>query len=76
MTETFYKPKQVASMLQVTERTLANQRHEGRGIPFIKVERAVRYRSSDIDAYLAKEIETQSHDQEGMLIEEVSKDGI
>lgn len=48
----YLTPKQVAEMLQITERTLANQRCEGRGIPFIKVERAVRYRRSDIEVYL------------------------
>lgn len=48
----YLTPKQVASLLQLTERTLANQRHEGRGIPFIKIERAVRYRRFDIEVYL------------------------
>ena len=48
----YLTPKQVAEMLQVTERTLSNQRHEKRGIPFIKIERAVRYSLSDIEEYL------------------------
>ena len=51
----YLTPKQVADMLQLTERTLANQRHEGRGIPFIKVERAVRYRCKDIEAYIQQQ---------------------
>ncbi|MBY5948778.1 helix-turn-helix domain-containing protein [Photobacterium rosenbergii] len=54
--EEFLTPKQVAQMLQLTERTLANQRHEGRGIPFIKVERAVRYRCADIEAYIQQNV--------------------
>ncbi|EGR2301927.1 helix-turn-helix domain-containing protein [Vibrio parahaemolyticus] len=47
--------KQLADLLQLTESTLANQRSQGRGIPFVKVEKAVRYRVSDIEAYLSKE---------------------
>lgn len=52
----FLTPKQVAELLQLTERTLANQRYEGRGIPFVKVERAVRYRGADIEIYLAQRV--------------------
>ena len=76
MEEHYLTPKQVAAMLQLTERTLTNQRHEGRGIPFIKIERAVRYRRSDIDDYFAKDVNPQSCAQEGVGIEEGSKDGI
>ncbi|MGR5531242.1 helix-turn-helix domain-containing protein [Vibrio alfacsensis] len=51
----YLTPKQLADLLQITEKTLANQRSNGRGIPFVKIEKAVRYRTSDIEAYLGKE---------------------
>lgn len=50
----YLKPKQVAEQLQLAERTLANQRSQGRGIPFVKIGRAVRYSAVDVDAYLVK----------------------
>lgn len=51
---TFLTPKQLSELLQVTEKTLANHRSEGRGIPFVKIEKAVRYRSSDVEAFFEK----------------------
>ncbi len=54
----YLTPKQLADFLQLTERTLANQRSEGRGIPFVKIEKAVRYRAADVEAYLAGVTET------------------
>lgn len=50
----YLTPEQLANLLQLTERTLANQRSEGRGIPFVKIEKAVRYRSSDVEAFFEK----------------------
>ncbi|CAH0523984.1 helix-turn-helix domain-containing protein [Vibrio parahaemolyticus] len=64
----FLTPQQLSELLQVTEKTLANQRFEGRGIPFVKVERAVRYRICDIEAYLSKaegNTDTQGTTEEG-----------
>ncbi|MCA0935581.1 helix-turn-helix domain-containing protein [Vibrio alginolyticus] len=52
--EIFLTPKQLSELLQVPEKTLANQRSEGRGIPFVKIEKAVRYRSSDVEAFFEK----------------------
>ena len=40
--------------------TLRNDRHMGRGIPYIKMKRSVRYRVDDIVAYMEKHrIETE-----------------
>jgi hypothetical protein len=53
----FLTPKQLADLLQVTEGTLANQRTEGRGIPFVKIEKAVRYRAVDLDEYMKNQLQ-------------------
>ena len=48
-------PKAAANYLSVTTRTLANWR--SRGVPnikFVKVGRCVRYRLSDLDAFIDK----------------------
>lgn len=49
-------PIQVADMIGVTEWCLRNWRHKGnKGPKFIKLgERFVRYRQSDVDAWLTK----------------------
>ncbi len=58
---TYLTPKQLANLLQLTERTLANQRSEGRGIPYVKIEKAVRYRSSDVEAFFEKAAQVTQH---------------
>jgi len=47
--------EQAADYLDVTTRTLANWRSRGfPNVPFSKIGRCVRYRLSDLDAYIAK----------------------
>ena len=47
--------EQAADYLDVTTRTLANWRSCGfPNVPFSKIGRCVRYRISDLDAYIAK----------------------
>lgn len=43
---------QVAQMLSVGLQTLRNQRTTGKGIPYVKLGRCVRYMLSDIEAYV------------------------
>lgn len=43
---------EVAEMIGRAVQTLRNDRHYGRGLPYIKFGRTVRYRLSDINAYL------------------------
>ena len=45
--------KQAARYLCISTKWLANQRWQGTGPRFLKVGGAVRYRQSDLDAYLA-----------------------
>jgi phage terminase Nu1 subunit (DNA packaging protein) len=48
-------PEQAAEHLNVTTRTLANWRSRGTpNVPFSKIGRCVKYRLSDLDAYIAK----------------------
>jgi excisionase family DNA binding protein len=48
-------PEQAANYLSVTTRTLANWRSRGTpNVPFSKIGRCVRYRLSDLDAYIAE----------------------
>ena len=47
--------EQAADYLGVTTRTMANWRSRGfPNVPFSKIGRCVRYRISDLDAYIAK----------------------
>ena len=47
--------EQAADYLDVTTRTLANWRSRGYpNVPFSKIGQCVKYRLSDLDAYIAK----------------------
>jgi excisionase family DNA binding protein len=49
-------PKQVAEMLGVPIGTLANWRYQARGPAFVKVGRHVRYRRSDVAAWIDRHV--------------------
>lgn len=52
--EELLTPKETAAILRVSIGTLANWRvTQCRWLPFVKLGRSVRYRRSDIDAFLA-----------------------
>ncbi len=54
-------PKQVAERLGITTHTLAVWRCEGRyALPYVKSGRLVRYRESDIAAFIEKRLKTPS----------------
>jgi hypothetical protein len=46
----------------IAPRTLQRQRLEGRGPAFVKIGAAVRYRRSDLDAYIASNRRTSTSD--------------
>jgi hypothetical protein len=52
--DTLATPREVAEVLHVRESTLAQQRYRGLGLPYLKVGRAIRYKWSDVEAYLAE----------------------
>ena len=43
-----FSPRETSVMIGRAEQTLANERFEGRGLPYVKWGRAVKYRFSDI----------------------------
>jgi excisionase family DNA binding protein len=52
---------EVAAWLSISVRTLRNWRVQGGQIPFIRVgKKAVRYRSSDVEAWLASRVRTST----------------
>jgi excisionase family DNA binding protein len=50
--ETLLSPTDLAAELQVPEPTLRQWRYLGRGPAYVKVGRHVRYRRSDVEAWL------------------------
>ena len=50
--ESYLLPYEVANRLRISERTLAKQRVEGRGPPFVKIGGRVRYPESSLIRYL------------------------
>ncbi len=43
---------QLAKELQVSVKTLQNQRWQKTGVPYLKIGRTVRYRREDVNTYL------------------------
>jgi excisionase family DNA binding protein len=50
--KTYLTSEQVADMIGLSNETLAQWRSQGRGIPYLKMGRAVRYDPADVQAYL------------------------
>lgn len=53
-------PEQLADYLQVSVKKLANERYLGRGIRFVKIGKAVRYKRSDVEAFIAANMYTRT----------------
>ena len=52
--------KQVSTILKRSVQTLRNERCMGRGIPYIKLGRSVRYSLEDVEVYLkTRKIQTR-----------------
>ena len=47
-------PEEVAVITGLSRETLAQWRSQGRGLPYLKIGRAVRYDPADIQAYLER----------------------
>jgi len=45
-------PEELAEYLHASVNSLANDRYLGVGIPFVRIGRRIRYRRSDVAAYL------------------------
>jgi len=53
-TPRFLNDKEVSAMTSIPVQTLRNWRHQGRGFPYMKSGKLVRYRLSDIVEHLEK----------------------
>jgi excisionase family DNA binding protein len=53
---TMLRPEQVAEMLQVTAKTLAQWRYQRRYLPFHKIGSCVRYRLEDVQGFLRERL--------------------
>ena len=52
--ETFLDARETAKLLNVSVRSLENMRAEGKGLPFYKFNRQVKYKVSDVKGYIEK----------------------
>ena len=52
MHKTFYRPNEVAELLEISTRTLANKRALGNGPPFLKLNGVIRYPIDALETYL------------------------
>jgi len=50
------KQKEVAEMIGMSEAWLEQCRFRKKGIPFVKMERACRYRSSDVQRFIDERV--------------------
>jgi excisionase family DNA binding protein len=59
----YLAPEQVADILKVSEKTLTNWRHRGKGLPFYKPSgRTVLYKMSDVENYIESTFKDISRD--------------
>jgi excisionase family DNA binding protein len=54
MTDQLLTPAEVAQLLKVSVKTLAQWRSQRKGPAYIKVDHSVRYRRTDIDHWLSQ----------------------
>jgi len=52
----FYKPNEIAKILEISTRTLANKRALGGGPPFLKLNGIIRYPIDAFETYLNKHL--------------------
>jgi excisionase family DNA binding protein len=58
--EIYFRPREAAEYLRSSESTLAKKRLNGNGPPFVRIGRAIRYRRSDLDAWMSASIRTST----------------
>lgn len=64
--ERYLPPHSVEEMTGLKYQTLSNQRHLGKGIPYYKVGRAIRYRLVDVIAFMERHrIDPESRQEAG-----------
>jgi excisionase family DNA binding protein len=55
-TDSYFTPREAAEYLRSSTSTLAKARLTKRGPTFVRIGRAVRYRQSDIDAWMSSSV--------------------
>jgi hypothetical protein len=50
--ENYLTEKEVSGATKFSIQTLRNHRHESKGIPFLKINRSVRYLPRDVQTYM------------------------
>ena len=65
--------KQASDFLGINDKSLANSRYTGTGIqiPYIKIGKIVRYRQSDLEAYIENNTFTHTGEARGLLDQDV-----
>jgi excisionase family DNA binding protein len=58
--ETYLKPREAAEYLRSSTSTLAKARMNKRGPTYVRIGRAVRYRQSDLDAWMSASVAQQA----------------
>jgi excisionase family DNA binding protein len=58
--EAYFKPHEAAEYLRSSASTLAKKRLNGDGPAFVRIGRAIRYRRSDLDAWMSSSIRTST----------------
>jgi excisionase family DNA binding protein len=60
VTATYFTPHEAAEYLRSSTSTLAKARMHKRGPNFVRIGRAVRYRQSDLDAWMSASVAPQT----------------
>ncbi|MCK1580698.1 helix-turn-helix domain-containing protein [Bradyrhizobium sp. 168] len=63
--ERYYSPKGAAAYLRTSPSTLAKRRLYGTGPRYCRIGRAIRYRKSDLDEFMAANTVSSTSDSKG-----------
>lgn len=61
--ERYYSPKDAAAYLRTSPSTLAKRRLYGTGPRYCRIGRAIRYRKSDLDDFMASSLQQSTFDR-------------
>jgi excisionase family DNA binding protein len=60
--ETYLKPREAAEYLRSSTSTLAKARMKKQGPDYVRIGRAIRYRQSDLDAWMSASVARRAED--------------
>lgn len=63
--EVFLTEHDLATRHQRSVKTLRNERLQGKGVPYVKIGRSVRYRLSDIESFEESQVRRSTSDHGG-----------